>query len=126
LNYVDLWAANWYDLQKNFGGNMWIIRYAIAALLIIGLLGFTIQNSYQRVVINIAGKTYGEVPLIFVIYIAFCIGIVFWFVISVVQYLRFSGQLVEQKRKVRALSDELTTLRNLPLEEPDEKPGEKI
>jgi uncharacterized integral membrane protein len=105
---------------------MWIIRYAIAALLIIGLLGFTIQNSYQRVVINIVGKTYSEVPLIFVIYVAFCVGIVFWFVISVVQYLRFSGQLAEQKRKVRTLGEELTTLRNLPLEEPDEKPGEKI
>jgi uncharacterized integral membrane protein len=104
---------------------MWIIRYAIAAFLIIGLLGFTIQNSYQRVVINIIGKTYSEVPLIFVIYIAFCVGIVFWFVISVVQYLRFSGQLADQKRKVRTLSEELTTLRNLPLEEPDEKPGEK-
>ena len=104
---------------------MWIVRYAIAAILIIGLLGFTIQNSYQRVVINMAGKTYGDVPLIFVIYIAFCVGIVFWFVISVIQYFRLSGQLAEQKRKVRNLSEELTTLRNLPLEEPDEKTGEK-
>jgi uncharacterized integral membrane protein len=104
---------------------MWIIRYAIAAILIIGLLGFTIQNSYQKVVINVAAKTYAEVPLIFVIYIAFCVGIVFWFVISVVQYLRLSGQLAEQKRKIRTLSEELTTLRNLPLDEPDEKTGEK-
>jgi len=104
---------------------MWIIRYAIAAVLIIALLGFTIQNSYQRVVVNMAGKTYNDVPLIFIIYIAFCVGIIFWFVISVVQYLRLSGQLAEQKKKLRTLNEELTTLRNLPLEEPDEKPGEK-
>jgi uncharacterized integral membrane protein len=104
---------------------MWIIRYAIAAVLIIALLGFTIQNSYQRVVINIGAKTYDNVPLIFVIFIAFCVGIIFWFVISVVQYLRLSSQLVEQKKKLRNLGEELTTLRNLPLEEPDEKPGEK-
>ena len=104
---------------------MWIIRYAIAAILIIALLGFTIQNSYQRVVINLAGKTYDDVPLIFVIFIAFCVGIVFWFVVSVVQYLRISGQLSDHKRRLRTLNEELTTLRNLPLEEPDEKPGEK-
>jgi uncharacterized integral membrane protein len=104
---------------------MWIVRYAIAAVLIIALLGFTIQNSYQRVIVNIGAKTYDNVPLIFVIFIAFCVGIIFWFVISVVQYLRLSGQLAEQKKKLRNLGEELTTLRNLPLEEADEKPGEK-
>ncbi|NLI15329.1 MAG: LapA family protein [candidate division Zixibacteria bacterium] len=104
---------------------MWIVRYAIAAVLIIALLGFTIQNSYQRVIINIGAKTYEDVPLMFVIFIAFCVGIIFWFVISVVQYLRLSGQLADQKRKLRNLSEELTTLRNLPLEETEEKSGEK-
>jgi uncharacterized integral membrane protein len=104
---------------------MWIVRYAIAAVLIIALLGFTIQNSYQRVIINIGAKTYEDVPLMFVIFIAFCVGIIFWFVISVVQYLRLSGQLADQKRKLRNLSEELMTLRNLPLEETEEKSGEK-
>ncbi len=100
---------------------MWIIRYAVAAVLIIGLLGFTIQNSYQRVVINIANKTFSDVPLIFVVYVAFCIGLIFWFSISVVQYFRMVGQLSEQRKKNRTLTQEITTLRNLPLEEPDEE-----
>lgn len=104
---------------------MWIIRYAIAAILIIALLGFTIQNSYQRVVINIANKTFTDVPLIFVVYAAFCIGLIFWFAISIVQYFRMLGHLSEQRRKNRTLTDEITTLRNLPLEEPDEQQEEK-
>lgn len=102
---------------------MWIIRYAVAAVLIIALLGFTIQNSYQRVVVNIANKTYADVPLIFVVYISFCIGLIFWFAISVIQYVRMASRLSEQKKKVRTLTQEITTLRNLPLEEPDEKPA---
>jgi len=101
---------------------MWIIRYAIAAILIIALLGFTVQNSYQRVVINMAGKTYEDVPLIFVVFLAFCVGLIFWFSISVIQYFRMMSQLSEQKKKNRTLIQEITTLRNLPLEEPDENP----
>lgn len=104
---------------------MWIIRYAVAALLIIGLLGFTIQNNYQRVVINIANKTYDNIPLIFVVYAAFCIGLIFWFVISIVQYFRMMSQLAEQKKKVKTLTQEITTLRNLPLEEIDENSENK-
>ena len=104
---------------------MWIVRYAIAAILIIVLLGFTIQNSYQRVVINLANKTYTDIPLIFVVYIAFCIGMVFWFTISVIQYFRMMSQLSEQKKKNRTLTQEITTLRNLPLEEPDEAAPDK-
>lgn len=101
---------------------MWIIRYAIAALLIIVLLGFTIQNTYQTVVINILDKTYENVPLVYVIYVAFCLGLIFWFIISVIQYIRMTGRLSEQKKQLRTLTAEITTLRNLPLEEPDEKP----
>ena len=104
---------------------MWIIRYAVAAVLIIGLLGFTIQNSYQRVVINIAGKTFTDVPLIIVVYVAFCIGLIFWFAISVIQYFRMMGQLSEQRKKNRTLTQEITTLRNLPLEEIEENPEDE-
>lgn len=101
---------------------MWIIRYAVAALLIIALLGLTIQNSYQTVVINIGIHTYENVHLVYVIYVAFCLGLIFWFAISVIQYFKMASQLSEQKKKVRMLTQEITTLRNLPLEEPDETP----
>lgn len=104
---------------------MWIIRYAFAAIIIIAVLGFTIENSYQRVVINIGAKTYPDVPLIFVLFIAFCVGIIFWFAITVVLYFRQSAKLAEQKKKIKILSEELTALRNLPLDEPDEKAGER-
>jgi len=95
---------------------MWIIRYAVAAVLIIGLLGFTIQNSYQRVQVNIATRIFSDVPLIFVVYAAFCVGLIFWFAISIVQYFKMMTALSVQKKKNRSLTQEITTLRNLPLE----------
>ena len=107
-------------IGAKFGGIMWIIRYAVAAVLIIALLGFTIQNTYQRVVINILTKTYEDVPLIFIVYVAFCLGLVFWFAISIIQYFKMLSQLSELKKRNRTLTQEITTLRNLPLEEPDE------
>ena len=100
---------------------MWVIRYAIAAILIIGLLGFSIQNTSEKVKITIFNLNYYDVPLIFVIYVAFCVGLIFWFTISVIQYFRMASKLSEQKKKNRTLTQEITTLRNLPLEEPDEK-----
>jgi len=103
---------------------MWVIRYAIAAILIIGLLGFSIQNTSQKVQITIFNMNFYDVPLIFVIYVAFCIGLVFWFTISVIQYFRMASRLSDQKKKNRTLTQEITTLRNLPLEEPDEKADE--
>ncbi len=105
---------------------MWIIRYAFAAAIIIAILGFTIGNSYQRVVINIGAKTYPDVPLILALFIAFCVGIVFWFAMTVVLYFRQSAKIAEQKKKIKILSEELTALRNMPLDEPDDKIGEKV
>jgi len=95
---------------------MWIIRYAVAAALIVGLLGFSIQNTSQTVQITIAAKHFYNVQLIFLIYIAFCIGLIF-----IIQYFKMASQLSEQKKKNRILTQEITTLRNLPLEEPDDK-----
>ncbi len=103
---------------------MWIFRYFIAAVLIIALLGFAIENAHQTVEINIANKSYQHVRLIYVVYAAFCLGLVFWFVISIIQYFRMMKQLSEQRRKNRILTQEITNLRNLPLEEIEEKPEE--
>ena len=100
---------------------MWIIRYAVAAILIVALLGFSIQNTSEKVQITIFNKSFYDVPLIFVIYVAFCIGLIFWFTISVIQYFKMVGQLSDQKKKNRTLTQEITALRNLPLEEPDDK-----
>ncbi len=96
---------------------MWIIKSALGVLVFLGFLGFSFQNSYQLTTVNIIGKQYASVPLIIVLYIAFSLGVIFWFIVSIFQYFKYTGRIADLKRKNKQLLEEIKALRNLPLEE---------
>jgi uncharacterized integral membrane protein len=96
---------------------MWILKSALIVVVFLAFLGFSFQNSYQVTTVNLAGTQYSSVPLIVVLYVAFAIGVIFWFIVSIFQYLRSTSQISELKRKNRQLLEEIKALRNLPLEE---------
>jgi len=96
---------------------MWIIKSALGLIVFLAFLGFSFQNSYQVTTVNIAGKQYSGVPLIITLYIAFSVGVIFWFIISIFQYFKYTGQVSDLKRKNRQLLEEIKALRNIPLEE---------
>jgi len=96
---------------------MWILKSALAVVIFLAFLGFSFQNSYQVTTVNIADKQFASIPLIIVIYIAFSAGVIFWFVVSVFQYFRYTGQITDLTRKNRQLLEEIKALRNLPFEE---------
>ena len=100
---------------------MWVIRYALILAIIVIFLGFSIQNSYQVTEINILKKQYASVPLILVIYVAFSVGAIFWFFVSLVQHLKVSSRIGQFKKKNKELMEEIKALRNLPLEEVNEQ-----
>ncbi len=101
---------------------MWVFRYFIITVILLVIVGFAIQNSYQRVDINLLNKRYIDVPLILVLFEAFAVGIFFWFVISIAHFLKVHRALSKQKRENDKLLEEITTIRNMPLQENDEKP----
>jgi uncharacterized integral membrane protein len=96
---------------------MWIIKSALGVIIFLAFLGFSFQNSYQVTTVNLAGKQYTSIPLIIVLYIAFSAGVIFWFIISIFQYFKYTGQIGELRRKNKQLLNEIKALRNLPLEE---------
>lgn len=96
---------------------MWILKSALIVIVFLAFLGFSFQNSYQVTTVNIAGMQYNSIPLIVVLYVAFSIGVIFWFIVSIFQYLRSTSQITELKRKNKQLLEEIKALRNLPLEE---------
>lgn len=96
---------------------MWILKSALLVIVFLAFLGFSFQNAYQVTTVNIASTQYNSVPLIVVLYVAFAIGVIFWFVVSIFQYLRSTSQISDLKRKNRQLLEEIKALRNLPLEE---------
>lgn len=98
---------------------MWIIKSAVAVIIILAFIGFSSQNNSAEQVskIYIGSRAFESVPIVMVIYIAFSLGVIFWFIISIFQSLRQTNQIAELKRKNKQLLEEIKALRNFPLEE---------
>jgi uncharacterized integral membrane protein len=96
---------------------MWIIKSALAVVIFLLLLGFSIQNLSETTTIFIADKQYVSVPVIIVMFAAFAVGVLFWFIVSVFQHFKYTNRISDLKRKNRQLLEEIKALRNLPLEE---------
>jgi len=107
---------------------MWVVRWILVAVVIVLILGFSLQNQEQRVSVHIATWESPDIPLYFALFIAFVIGIVVWFIVAAFQILHVKSELKVCRREKRKLQEELTALRNLPLDEteavpqPDEEP----
>jgi uncharacterized integral membrane protein len=100
---------------------MWILKWLGVALLLIVLLGFSIMNVEQQVDINLFFWQFQDVPLILVIFEAFIVGMLVWFLIAFINELRLRADLRNTQRELDDLREELQTLRNLPLHEPLEE-----
>lgn len=113
---------------------MWIIRWSLIVIVLLGLLGFSLQNQSQRVVINIGTYVSPEMPLYFALYLSFALGILVFFLISIYNLLQLKTEIGKQKRDNRKLREELDRLRNISIEEelpseldgPAENEGEEL
>lgn len=92
---------------------MWIIRWSLIVVVLLSLLGFSLQNQDQRVIIHVASYTSPEMPLYFALYLAFALGIIVFFLISIYNLLQLKAEIAKQKRENRKLRTELNRLRNI-------------
>ncbi len=100
---------------------MWVLRVLILMLIIIIIIGFSIYNSSQKVTVNLFGHYYNEVPMIFVSYWAFVVGMLVSFILGITYYLKIHGELSQQKKETKRLLDEIKALRNMTLEDVEGK-----
>lgn len=100
---------------------MWIIRTLVIIVLITLIVGFAIYNSDERISVNLYGKRYFDIPMIFVAFWALVAGMIVSFALGVGYYFRMYSEMRNQKTQNRKLLEEITALRNLPLEEDEEK-----
>ena len=96
---------------------MWIIKYALAAIVLLGVMYFSFQNAEETTSVKLWTYYYEEVPLIMVIFASFAVGVIFWFLASIYQYFKLSSRLSDLRKKNKQLLEEIKALRNLPLEE---------
>ncbi len=100
---------------------MWIIRTFLIIARIGLIVGFVLFNSYQQVKVNFFGTQYPEVSLISVIFFSFIVGMLTTFILVVVFVMKSQGELRRQKKENKKLLEEITALRNMPLEDLEEK-----
>jgi uncharacterized integral membrane protein len=96
---------------------MWIVRWFISALLIILILGFALQNQEQTTYVKIFRWTSPVLPLYFLLYIAFGIGLLFWFLMSSLNMLKTRNQIHRLTKDNQRIKEELNRLRNISIEE---------
>jgi len=100
---------------------MWIIRTLVIIVLITLIVGFAIYNSDERISVNLYGKVYYGIPMVFVAFWALVAGMIVSFALGVGYYFRMYSEMRNQKTENKKLLEEITALRNLPLEEDEEK-----
>ena len=100
---------------------MWILRTLVIIVLIILIVGFAIYNSDERISVNLYGKQYFDVPMIFVAFWALVVGMLISFALGIGYYFKMYSELRNQRKENRKLLEEITVLRNLPLEEDEDK-----
>ena len=100
---------------------MWIIRWAFIAIIIIVVLGFSLQNT-DKVTVKVLSYQYMDVPLFLVIYVAFCFGIFVYLLVAVFHQLQLRSEISHLRRDNRKLRQELDNMRNLSLGDEFEEP----
>ena len=98
---------------------MWFAKMFFAIVILAAVCFFAILNSAQKVNLTVApGRDYYDVPLVVALFAAFVLGALIIFIFSLFRDMKSRAGLSRLRRENTRLSEELTALRNLPLEEP--------
>lgn len=96
---------------------MWLLRSVIILIGVIAFLWIGMANADQRVHFRFFAYDYPNLSLNLLLLIVFAAGMVFSFLIALVNEFNLRGLLRSERKKCRRLEEELAALRNLPLEE---------
>ncbi len=98
---------------------MWVFRSFLILVIIGIIIGFAQFNSglEQKVDINLIWAQRANVPLLTVIFWSFILGALVSWLLFVSVYLKQSTQLNKANREIKGYRDEVTALRNRPIEE---------
>ena len=100
---------------------MWVLRIFVILVIIFLVVGFGVYNSSVTVSVNLFGFVkYTDIPMIYVAFWSLVVGMVISFLLSISYYLKVQSGLRAQRKENKNLMEEITTLRNLPLEDVEE------
>ncbi|GJM45105.1 MAG: hypothetical protein DHS20C21_19470 [Gemmatimonadota bacterium] len=95
-------------------------RTVLLIVIMLIAIGFTVLNPGELVTVRLLFMPpLVEVNLVWVLFCAFLLGGLGGFLTAVLKIVELQAKLRDTKRSSQQLKGELTTLRNLPLDEPD-------
>lgn len=98
---------------------MWALRWFFMLAVLILLIIFSMANvEFQTSIRIIPGLLqFYNVSVIWIVAVSFMLGMLVTFAISAVKFVRMNMTLSQKDKELNAIKDELTSLRNLPLNE---------
>lgn len=104
---------------------MWLLRSVIMLVGVIAFLWIGMNNADQRVHFAFFTKSYENLSLNLLLLIVFAAGMIFSFLISILNEFQLRATISRQRREAVRLEKEISALRNLPLEESEEAGSKK-
>jgi uncharacterized integral membrane protein len=102
------------------------MRAAILIAIMLIAMAFAVLNNRQLVEVNLYWGRLTETPMAWVVFCAFLLGAAIGYTLSLFRLMELQGRVRDMKRFQERLESDLSTLRNLPLEDasPEEERGE--
>lgn len=99
--------------------NVWFVRSLLILVGVIAFLWLGMENAEQTIDFTFFTREYPGLNLNFLMLLVFVSGMVFSFLISVVNELHLRRQLAQARREATRMNQEIAALRSLPLDDVD-------
>ena len=98
---------------------MWVVRMLLTLVLVVIVTGFAMLNNAERATVTLWPRTvvFFEVPLVLLLFEAFVLGAVVWFVVSIFHEIALRRQIRKLKRENSDLNQEIAGLHSISLQE---------
>ena len=98
---------------------MWVVRMLLTLVLVVVVTGFAMLNSAERATVTLWPRTlvFYEVPLVLLLFEAFVLGAVVWFIVSVFHEIGLRRTIRKLKRENTDLNQEIAGLHSISLSE---------
>ena len=101
-------------------GLLRIVRMTLLVLIAVVAIWFAVMNPAERVRVDLLFREMSNVPLVVALFYAFLLGLGSGLAIALMRLIELQSKLRDARKARHRVEGELTTLRNLPLEETEE------
>lgn len=98
---------------------MWVVKMLLTLVLVVVVTGFAMLNSGEQATVKLwpGALEFVGVPLVLLLFEAFVLGAVVWFVVSVFHEVALRRQIRRLKRENSDLNQEIAGLHSISLQE---------